>query len=98
MYLQYLRFTPQGADLPRLVEWVRAFLGDEFNWELELQIQPQSAPAAVIGGAQRLGWSGWLGGSSSEQRITGMCFEPERYVKEFRRDVARVAQSRGQSR
>jgi type VI secretion system protein ImpH len=79
---EYLRFTPQGADLPRLVEWVRAFVGYEFEWELELRIRPRSAPPAVVGGPQQLGWSGWLGRSPSGEPVTGMRFEPERYSQQ----------------
>ncbi|CAB3711913.1 hypothetical protein LMG22037_04113 [Paraburkholderia phenoliruptrix] len=81
----YLRFTPQGEDLPRLVEWVRAFVGYELEWELELRIKPESAPPAVMGGQQRMGWSGWLGRPSLDRPITGMRFEPERYAKSFNR-------------
>lgn len=77
---QYLRFTPQGADLPVLVEWVRAFVGYEFAWELELRIKAHSAPPAAIGGSERLGWSGWLGRSPVDAPITGMRFEPENYL------------------
>ncbi|KWA70835.1 type VI secretion protein [Burkholderia ubonensis] len=80
----YLRFTPQGEDLPRLVEWVRAFVGYELEWELELRIKPESAPPAVMGGAQRMGWSGWLGRPSADKPITGMRFEPERYARYFK--------------
>ncbi|MFC0400790.1 type VI secretion system baseplate subunit TssG [Paraburkholderia rhizosphaerae] len=79
----YLRFTPRGADLPRLVDWVRSFVGREFEWELELRIRAESAPPAEIGGPQQLGWSGWLGHSRSGEPITGMRFEPERYVDQF---------------
>ncbi|MFM0320051.1 type VI secretion system baseplate subunit TssG [Paraburkholderia nemoris] len=77
---EYLRFTPQGNDLPLLVEWVRAFIGYEFAWELELRIRARSAPSAVIGGSERLGWSGWLGDSLTGEPITGMRFEPENYA------------------
>ncbi|HEX7933485.1 MAG TPA: type VI secretion system baseplate subunit TssG [Paraburkholderia sp.] len=80
---EYLRFTPRGAALPVLVEWVRAFLGYEFEWELELRIRPHSAPPAVVGGPQQLGWSGWLGRSPSSEPVTGMRFEPEQYVHQF---------------
>ncbi|OXI71323.1 type VI secretion system baseplate subunit TssG [Burkholderia sp. MS389] len=84
----YLRFTPQGEDLPRLVEWVRAFVGYELEWELELRIKPESAPPAVMGGRQRIGWSGWLGRPNPDRPITGMRFEPERYVRHFERRTA----------
>ncbi|WP_296229234.1 type VI secretion system baseplate subunit TssG [Ralstonia sp. UBA689] len=79
----YLRFTPQGVDLPRLVEWVRAFIGYEFEWELELHIKPHRAPPAVIGGPQQLGWSSWLGHMPSGEPITGMRFIPEHYAQSF---------------
>jgi len=75
---RYLRFTPRGEDLPRLVEWVRAFVGDELAWEVELRIAPDGVPPAVIGGTQQLGWSGWLGGGGN-QPVTGMRFEPGQY-------------------
>ena len=81
----YLRFTPQGEDLPRLVEWVRAFVGHELEWELELRIKPESAPPAVMGGRQRMGWSGWLGSPAIDRPITGMRFEPERHARLFNR-------------
>jgi type VI secretion system protein ImpH len=83
----YQRFTPRGSDLLRLVEWVRAFVGEELHWELELKIRPRSAPAAVLGGPQQLGWSAWLGESPSPEPVTGMRFEPERYVPQLKRDA-----------
>ncbi|MFM0340897.1 type VI secretion system baseplate subunit TssG [Paraburkholderia fungorum] len=86
--VEYLRFTPQGADLPKLVEWVRAFVGYEFAWELELRIKAHSAPPAIVGGPQQLGWSSWLGRSPTGEAITGMRFEPEQYVHQFSRSDA----------
>jgi type VI secretion system protein ImpH len=92
---QYLRFTPKGKDLPLLVEWVRGFIGYEFVWEVELRVRNDSAPAARLGDAEKLGWSTWLGGSKaaglgamsrsssvppSAGYAVGMVFEPEQYL------------------
>ena len=77
---QYLNFTPKGRDLPVLVEWVRSFIGFEFEWEVELQVQPHSAPPAVLGADEQLGWSTWLGRPDTSRAITGMVFQPEHYV------------------
>ncbi|WP_373322321.1 type VI secretion system baseplate subunit TssG [Paraburkholderia adhaesiva] len=82
-FADYLRFTPRGTDLIKLVEWVRAFVGRELVWELELQIKPESAPVAVMGGPQQLGWSSWLGQPPADKPITGMLFEPEHYMKQL---------------
>lgn len=73
----YLSFTPTGHNLPLLVEWVRAFTGFEFAWEAELRIAPQAAPAACLGGEERLGWSTWLGQPEAATETSGMVFEPE---------------------
>lgn len=78
---QYLNFTPNGRDLPVLIEWVRSFVGYEFVWEVELQVIPDSAPPAVLGSTERLGWSTWLGEPERSRAITGMVFEPEQYAK-----------------
>jgi type VI secretion system protein ImpH len=91
---QYLRFTPQGRDLPLLVEWVRGFVGYEFVWEVELRVRNDSTPPARLEDTEKLGWSTWLGGSEgaashagagrSVLRATGytvgMVFEPEQYI------------------
>jgi type VI secretion system protein ImpH len=90
---RYLRFTPQGVDLPTLVEWVRGFVGYEFVWEVELRVRNDNTPPARLEDKGKLGWSTWLGGAeptstASAQRqpsdapdySVGMVFEPEQYV------------------
>lgn len=76
---QYLRLTPHGDDLPTLVEWVRAFVGHEYAWEIKLLVKPRAAPPARADTSQRLGYSTWLGESVNDQPVTGMVFEPEQY-------------------
>ncbi|MBN3752377.1 type VI secretion system baseplate subunit TssG [Paraburkholderia sp. Tr-20389] len=77
----YLSFTPHGAALPELVDWVRSFVGHEFSWELELRVRSDRELPAVIGGPQQLGWSGWLGNSPDGAPVVGMRFEPEQCMK-----------------
>ena len=82
---RYLRFTPQGRDLPLLVEWVRAFVGLEFVWDVELRIRRDSRPSACLDECRRLGWSTWLGGDetangAADAHTVGMVFEPESYL------------------
>jgi type VI secretion system protein ImpH len=92
---QYLRFTPQGKDLPLLVEWVRGFIGYEFVWEVELRVRNDSTPPARLEDKERLGWSTWLGDSkgtrpggppngpqaaTAHDYAVGLVFEPEQYI------------------
>ena len=89
----YHRFTPRGEDLLRLVAWVRAYMGLEFEWLLELQIRPHCAPPAVMGGHQQLGWSAWLGQSPDDGPVVGMRFEPEEYLAQLVQNRDRRRQS-----
>jgi type VI secretion system protein ImpH len=83
---QYLRFTPDGDDLPLLIDLVRAFVGKSRQWQLELKLKTSAARPATAGGDQQLGWSTWLGSNpAAEESIGGMCFEPERDVDRFHR-------------
>lgn len=76
---QYLRLTPHGDDLPTLVDWVRTFVGHEFDWELKLLIEPRAAPCARMLAEHRLGYSTWLGQASTDAPVVGMVFEPDHY-------------------
>lgn len=93
---QYLRFTPQGRDLPLLVEWVRGFVGYEFVWEVELRVRNDSTPPARLEDKEKLGWSTWLGGAEGATGASGdtvgMVFEPEQYIGSVSSyDIARAA-------
>lgn len=83
---QYLRFTPNGEDLPLLIDLVRGFVGKSRHWQLELTLKASAATPATAGAEQQLGWSTWLGSNPGEEEaIKGMCFEPERDVDRFDR-------------
>lgn len=83
---RYLRLTPEGSghgrDLPALVELVRAFIGFEYAWEVELLVHRQEAPACRMGDDHQLGWSTWMGNPAGgeELPVRGMLFEPEAYL------------------
>jgi type VI secretion system protein ImpH len=82
----YLKLTPSSlegneegqpakpSDLASLVEWVRAFVGFEYEWEVELFIDARAARAVALGGeesptAARLGWSTWMGDTQAGQAM-----------------------------
>lgn len=78
----YLSFVPGGDNLPKLIEWVRAFIGYEYGWEVQIMVAADAAPPARVGGDERLGWSTWLGEPDAGQPVTGLIFEPEGALQE----------------
>lgn len=58
---QLKRFLPDGDLLPELMALVRAYVGDELDWDARLVPQAQTARQAVLDRSHRLGWSSRLG-------------------------------------
>ena len=59
-FAHYEQFLP-GADLAeQIADAVYAYLGDEFDWDLELALPCGEARAARLGGGAKLGWTGWM--------------------------------------
>jgi len=77
---EYQRFLPNGKDLSVLIEWVRAFIGFEYHWRIQLDILVESASMTQLGATQRLGWTTWLGKERHRKIVVGMVYEPEYYV------------------
>ena len=56
----YESFLPTGELLRPLVDWVRAYVGFEYAWDVRLALRAEEVPAVVLGETGRLGWSSWL--------------------------------------
>jgi type VI secretion system protein ImpH len=77
---QYLRFSPWGEDLPVLKDWVRNFVGFEYDWEVALILKSEEVPYAKLGDYQQLGYTGWLSRSDTKADLPGMSFTPENHI------------------
>lgn len=55
------RFLPGRPALRALADLVRAYIGEELRWDLELQLEPGQAPPLRLSRGLRLGMSTWLG-------------------------------------
>lgn len=52
---------PVGSAMPPLLALVNQYVGLEFGWDLQLQLQPAQRPPIRLGRQGRLGWTTWLG-------------------------------------
>ena len=71
-------FLPGGRSLPPLVDWVRNYVGFEFDWELQLVLARDEVPAIRLGREGQLGWTAWLGSRPSPADAGDVVFAPER--------------------
>ena len=58
---RYHDFLPVGGSLGRLVDWVRNYVGYEFDWEVQWCSLATRCPVSALGREGRLGWTAWLG-------------------------------------
>lgn len=58
---EYVCFLPGGLRVNELHDWVRQYLGIEYQWDVRLRIRADAVPGTTLGGDGRLGYSTWLG-------------------------------------
>ena len=77
-YERFGDFLPGGRSLPALVDWVRNYVGVEFDWDLQLVLARDEVPAVRLGRDGQLGWTAWLGTRLSPSDAGDVTFSPER--------------------
>ncbi len=56
----YESLLPDGASMPRLLSAVRAYCGDELEWDVALVLKRKEVPPLQLGNYGKLGWTSWL--------------------------------------
>ena len=89
-YDRFGDFLPGGRSLAALVDWVRNYVGFEFDWDLQLVLARDEVPAVRLGRDGQLGWTAWLGSRPSPSDAGDVTFSPER-LRSTRPPVAAAA-------
>lgn len=78
---QFRRFLPDSVLLPRLCQLVRRFVGTEFDFDVQFELQPKDVPDCRLGGdpstSSRLGWNTWLSSQSYSHNVNDAVFSLE---------------------
>ncbi len=56
----YCRLLPGRDGLKRLIALVRSYVGDEWLWDIRLQLKRECIPQTQLGGQTQLGWTSFL--------------------------------------
>jgi type VI secretion system protein ImpH len=77
------RASAEGRPAPplrQLVDWVRLYLGFEFEWDARLVLRRDAVPALALGRGGRLGWTTWLGARRVDADADDLCLDAEAFV------------------
>jgi len=81
----YQRFLPHRQTFRRLVDWVRNYVGDELEWDVQLLLTAMEVPQTSLGKNGRLGWTTWSISRDREVTAGDLILRPEESV-EFYKD------------
>jgi type VI secretion system protein ImpH len=74
---RYRDFLPGGPSLERVVDWVRNYVGYEFDWQLQLVLAREEVPGIQLGREGHLGWTTWLGARPAPTDADDLVLVPE---------------------
>jgi type VI secretion system protein ImpH len=73
---RYDSLLPGSAGARQVRDWVRGYVGIEFDFDLRLELRKADVAGARLGGSARLGWSSWLSAANTRDR-GDLVFKPE---------------------
>lgn len=78
---QFRQFLPHGEQLAQLCQLVRRFVGTEFDFNVQFELQPKDVPNCTLGGdsskSSRLGWNTWLSSQPYSHNVSDAVFSLE---------------------
>jgi type VI secretion system protein ImpH len=76
---QYEDLLPDRRGALELRDWVRGYLGIEFDWEVLLVLRRNQTSGVRLGGRARLGWTTWMTAAQPEQDRGDYSYAPEHH-------------------
>ncbi|WLI75976.1 type VI secretion system baseplate subunit TssG [Kosakonia sp. H02] len=73
----YRRFMPGEKYVTALRDWVRQYLGIEYQWAVRVILRSEDVAGTALGGDSRLGYSAWLGTQPRPEARGDLVFSPE---------------------
>ncbi|KZL12576.1 hypothetical protein PsAD2_03882 [Pseudovibrio axinellae] len=77
----YERLLPDGVSMPRLLSAVRAYCGDELEWDVTLVLKREQTPKTHLGQYGKLGWTTWLSPQKHGGPVRDLNLRPREIVR-----------------
>ncbi|MGL5002024.1 MAG: type VI secretion system baseplate subunit TssG [Casimicrobium sp.] len=78
---KYQQMLPIGQQFQHIIDWVRNYIGYEFEWDLQLVLRRDEVPSAQLGRHTQLGWTSWLTQTKRENDADDLVLSPEKIVR-----------------
>lgn len=72
----YERLLPGGSSFRRLIDWVRTYLGDQLDFQVQLVLDKREVPPVKLGRRGRLGHTTWLGSKPHSENPDNLLIQP----------------------
>ncbi len=73
----YQLLLPRARHAQQVVDWVRHYLGIEYNWEVQLELHQEDVAGVALGGEQPLGYTSWLGEQPVKRHRDDLIYQPD---------------------
>jgi len=74
---KYELMLPGKKRYATLKDWVRNYVGDALNWELQLILKAADVPVVRLGESGQLGWTTWLQSYPFEDDVRNLTIESD---------------------
>ena len=74
---QYQQFFPATSQTKQLLDWVRQYVGIEYEWDLQVVLEKSEVPQMILGGPEQLGYSTWLGKNTQHAPRSDLVYRVE---------------------
>lgn len=72
----FQRLLPGGTSFARLSAIIRNYLGDVFDWDVNLILRKEDIPEPILGTSASLGRTCWIGHYTAEKDPDDLCLSP----------------------
>ncbi|KZK97736.1 hypothetical protein PsAD5_01971 [Pseudovibrio sp. Ad5] len=83
----YEGLLPDGVSMPRLLSAVRAYCGDELEWDVALVLKRNQVPTTRLGQYGKLGWTTWLSPKKQGDPVRDLNLRPRQVTEKSKASV-----------
>ncbi|MBB5020140.1 type VI secretion system protein ImpH [Chitinivorax tropicus] len=75
-HADFQRLLPGGDSMQRLADWVRNYIGDALEWDVNVVLCREDVPRLKLGKTARLGWNTWVNSRRPDHDVADLKLKP----------------------